>query len=115
MVMMRYLLSFLAILLLGLSLLFSLTSPVNANLVIFLLIFFMLYLVFLDLFIIVSWISTEHKDYKKLLFVSVVLAFAPTFFVGLSTLSNLNLMDVVLSLGIPAVVAWYGLRSSYFK
>jgi len=115
MLMMRYLLSFLAILLLGLVLIFSVTSPVNANLAIFLLVFFMLYLVFLDLFIIISWISSEHKDYKKLLFISVVLAFAPTFFIGLSTLSNLNLMDVVLSLGIPAAVAWYGLRSSYFK
>jgi len=115
MLMMRYLIFFLAFLLLSLVALVSTTSPLNANLTIFLLAFLLLYMIFLDLFIIISWISTEHKDYKKLLFVSVVLAFAPTLFIALSTLSNLNLMDVVLSFGIPIVITWYGLRSSYFK
>jgi len=115
MLMMRYLFSFLGILLLGLAAVFSLTTPTTANLAIFLLVFVMLYLISLDILIIISWVSTEHKDYKKLLFVSVVLAFAPTFFIGLSTLSNINLMDIILSFGIPFVVTWYGLRSSYFK
>jgi len=115
MLMMRYLFAFLGILLFGLVAIFSITSPATANLAIFLLVFVMLYFFFLDILIIISWIFAEHKDYKKLLFVSVVLAFAPTFFIGLSTLSSINLMDIVLSFGIPLVVTWYGLRSSYFK
>jgi hypothetical protein len=112
---MKFLLSFFAVILATLSILLSISNPNNASLFLFLVIFLLIYFLFFDICLVIFWLATEHKDYRKFVFVSVVISFGPTSFIALATLSSVNFMDVLLAFGIPISIVWYGLRSRYLR
>lgn len=57
---------------------------------------------------------TEHVQRQKLLFISCVLALTPTILFSLMTLGRIAAIDIVLSVALPSLVAWYGLRIKNF-
>ena len=91
-------------------LLLGYTDPNSVNLVIYLALFALIY-VFCSvlIYMIIKVAYSDLSNYKQV-FVSIVLAFSPVSLLAIGSLSSLELLDVVLCIGVPSAIVWYGLR-----
>ena len=99
----------------GLLLLTSVTSPVNATLPIYLAVFSLVYFFFVVLFLIIISLTYAGYDKSKQYFFAVVLGFSPTILLALASLSTISIIDVVLALGVPMMIVWYGVKRGVIK
>lgn len=99
----------------GLLLLTSATSPVNATLPIYLAVFSLVYMFFVVLLLIVISLMYASYDKTKQYFIAVVLGFSPTILLALASLSTISVIDVLLALGVPAMIVWYGVKRGVIK
>ena len=98
------LISFMILILLGI---FSIISPIDANLLIYLAVFVLVYLLCFTIILFIVDIAYHHNDQSTKLLGSAILAFAPVTLLAIASLSALSLMDIVLTLSIPPLVVWY--------
>ena len=91
----------------ALLVIFSNISPVNADIKIYLLIYFLVYI----LFVLIVWSLLDfvyHKISNSLkIFSALIISTSPVSILAIASLSNLSLIDIVLSIAIPLVLVWY--------
>jgi hypothetical protein len=94
------------------SLLFGFTSPNQSSLPTLLLAFSILYLFCAMIFLII--INLAYDDIKKSqgIFIAFVLAFCPVLLLALESLSTVSFIDILLAIGLPVVIVWYGVKRS---
>ena len=95
-----------------LILLFSFTSPVQTSLPIFLMVFSLLFFFFASLFLIIISLAYDNLRQSQIIFIALVLAFCPVTFLALESLSTISILDILLTIGIPVIIIWYGLKRS---
>jgi hypothetical protein len=105
----------LSIIILGLALLLLMgfTSPNSVTLPVYLAVFLVIYLICIFILILILNLAYANLRYSKKLFISAILAFSPVLFLALGTLSSISVLDFVLVIGLPAIIAWYGLRAGF--
>lgn len=101
---------FLIVNVLLLFLLLGYTDPNNVDLIIYLAVFALIYIFCLVLIYLIIKVAYPNLSYYRQAFVSIVLAFSPVSLLAIGTLSSLKLLDVVLCIGVPSAIVWYGLR-----
>jgi hypothetical protein len=91
-------------------LLLGYTDPSSVNLIIYLAVFGLIYIFCLvSIYMIIKVAYPNLSNYRQV-FVAIVLAFSPVSLLAIGTLSSLKLLDVVLCIGVPSAIVWYGLR-----
>lgn len=98
-----------------LVLLLGLTSPVNAPLSIYLAVFFVAYWLCFICIILIIDLAYSQVPRKMRIFTATVLSFSPTILLALASLSSISITDLLLAIGVPAAIVWYGLKSTVVK
>ena len=93
----------------------SLSSPVGGRAPLFLLVFALVYTVSSLLIRLVLDLAYGGMPVSERRFIALVLAFSPTILLALSSLSTLSVIDIVLAIGVPVIVIWYGVRRGAIK
>lgn len=93
----------------------GLTSPNAATLPIYLVAFSLVYIFCVLVISLILKIGYSHLADNKRYFIAVVIGFTPTILLALASLSDLSLIDILLAFGLPAAIAWYGLKSDIVK
>lgn len=94
--------------------LMSYSSPKEGFIVYYLLILIIIYI----WFVLFNWVilnlayTSMHSSSKR--FISLVLGFIPITIIALSTINDLSMVDLCLSVSVPTVVAWYGVKRKLF-
>lgn len=101
-----------AILALGIVLFLGLTSPNNASLLMYAIVFFLIYSFCLLLISVIMDIAYTNINQKMRFFIATVLAFSPTALVALSSLSSISVVDVFFAVTLPVAIVWYGLKNN---
>lgn len=87
--------------------LFSLTTPKNESLLLYLLIFLILFIWSYLLINIVLSLAYPYANGQKLIYISTILAFIPTVILALVTVTTISVIDIVLAVSIPLIIVWY--------
>ncbi|MFO0881843.1 MAG: hypothetical protein U0491_00090 [Candidatus Saccharimonadales bacterium] len=91
------------------------TSPNTARLPLYLVVFSLIYIIsmlVIQLFLDIAYSSLTRSEK---LFISIVFAFCPAVIMALGSLSSVSFIDIVLAIGVPAIIVWYGLRRGVIK
>jgi hypothetical protein len=105
-------LGFVSLLLIGI---FSVLNPGRVNALIYVGVFLLMYIFFTLLLLIIIELAYPAISGGKAVFLSVVLSFGPTVAIGLSTLTEITALDIVLALGTPALICWYVVSRGFVK
>ena len=90
--------------------LLGLTKPDGNNIAIYLAIFGLVYALSVQIVYIIFEIAYPKVTKSNKLFIAIVLAFTPVMLLALSTLNSVELIDIVLSIGVPLAIVWYGIK-----
>lgn len=110
---MRKIIIAIILLLAAFTLLLGYTSPNNVTLPVYLAVFAVIYLFFALIVFATISLAYNHMARTRIIFLSVVIAFAPVILLALNTISTLSLLDIILALGIPLIVVWYGFKRGF--
>ncbi|MCK9641774.1 MAG: hypothetical protein M0R39_17865 [Prolixibacteraceae bacterium] len=86
------------------------SSPGEVSLPIYLAVFIDIYVFCVCMIAIIIDLAYGNLPSRQKTFMSLVLAFTPLSLLALETLSTVSLIDVVLAVGLPALLVWYGLK-----
>jgi hypothetical protein len=95
----------------GLLCLFSFYNPKSTPLIIHMAIFVFLYVWFVMALLVIIKTGFYKLKLRRQLFVATILAFFPVAIIALFSVGGLTLLNFIISLGIPTIIVWYGLRS----
>ncbi|MEI6237463.1 MAG: hypothetical protein WCP03_02580 [Candidatus Saccharibacteria bacterium] len=88
----------------------GLTKPDSNNIAIYLAIFGLTYALSAQIVHLIVKVAYPKIAKSNKLFISIVLAFTPVMLLALSTLNSAKLIDIVLSIGVPVAIVWYGIK-----
>jgi hypothetical protein len=91
------------------------TTPNNARLPLYLIIFSLVYVV--SFFVIILFLDLAYTSISasERRFIAIVLGFSPTIIIALASLSSVSVIDIALAVGVPVLVIWYTLRRGVIK
>ena len=88
----------------------GLTEPDGNNIAIYLAIFGLTYALSAQVTYLIVTVAYPKIAKSNKLFIAIVLAFTPVMLLALSTLNSVKLIDIVLSIGVPLAIVWYGIK-----
>lgn len=95
--------------------LLAMTSPNTTNLPVYLVVFGLIYLFFVLVITIIADLAYAKSTPRARFFGASILAFSPTIILAIASLSSLTFIDVILALGVPLAIVWYGLKGGFIK
>jgi hypothetical protein len=99
----------------GLLILLGYNEPDGNNIAIYLAVFSLIYIICLQIIYITVRIAYPKISKSNKLFISIVMAFSPIALLALSTLGSMKVIDVLLSIGIPLIIIWYGIKQQRIR
>lgn len=90
----------------------SIFNPKTVALPLLMAVFILIYAFFVvSVLLVIKWAHLNLSNMQSL-FVACVIAFCPVTLLALQSIGSLSFLDAILSIVIPVIFVWYGLKRS---